>query len=104
MRKIKIFQMGDMEAQILGSRKGMKNGKGEQIKVGKVIKEARGQELSLGRLDSEISRGKEMDRMKRKQLKRNENTPGVQNKNPDHVFDISSHARYYSCFITEMLS
>lgn len=35
----------------------MKNDRREQIKAGKVMKEARGQEFSLGRLDSEMSRG-----------------------------------------------
>lgn len=44
----------------------MKNGGREKIKAKKVIKGARGQELSLGRLDSEMSGGEEMDRVKRK--------------------------------------
>lgn len=43
----------------------MKNGTRETIKVEKVIKESRGQELSLRRLDSEMSRGVEMGRMER---------------------------------------
>lgn len=43
----------------------MKNERREKIKVEKVIKQPRGQELSLRRLDSRMSRGEEMGRMKR---------------------------------------
>lgn len=42
----------------------------KKIKVEKVIKEARGQGLSLRRLDCEMSGGEEMDRMKRTKKKK----------------------------------
>lgn len=57
----------------------MKNVRREKIKGGKVIYEAGGQEFILRRLDSEMSRGEEMDRVKRKWWERT-NSPALTKK------------------------
>lgn len=94
-RRSRSSESSRWDEQILDRREGMKNGRREKMKAGRVIKEARGQEGSLRRLDSEMSRGEKMDTMKRKRRRHRQHR-----KIQIMLFDTSSsHAWYCSYFM-----